>query len=83
MASAKGKAPAKKTKAPAPAPDGTAAIAEGRLPIGVPSFIQAWHRDFDYLYIVGPRVPNPMPALLEELDSASQFVLYKIRKPKP
>ena len=60
-----------------------AAIAEGRLPIGVPSFIQAWHRDFDYLYIVGPRVPNPMPALLEELDSASQFVLYKIRKPKP
>ena len=60
-----------------------AAIVEGRLPTGVPSFIQAWHRDYDYLYIVGPRVPNPMPALLEELDSASRFVLYKIRKPKP
>ena len=60
-----------------------AAIVEGRLPIGVPTFIQAWHRNFDYLYIVGPRVPNPMPALLEELDSASQFILYKIRKPKP
>ena len=57
-------------------------IAEGRIPTSVPSFIRAWHRDFDYLYIVGPRIPNPMPVLLEELDGASQFALYKIRKPK-
>jgi hypothetical protein len=40
----------------------------------------SWQRDFDYLYVVGPRIPNPMPNLLEELDAAPRFVLYKIRK---
>src|SRR6266540_5161498 len=33
-------------------------VAEGRKPANLPPFIQAWHRDFDYLYVVGPRVPQ-------------------------
>ncbi len=33
-------------------------------------------RDFDYLYVLGPRISNLMPTLLEELDHSSGFVLY-------
>lgn len=45
-----------------------------------PAFIRTWQRDFDYLYVIGPPIPNPMPRNLEELYAASRFVLYKIRK---
>lgn len=56
------------------------AIADNKAsPDTVPA-IRSWHRDFDYLYLVGPRIPNPMPGLLEELDAAPRFVLYRIRK---
>jgi hypothetical protein len=55
------------------------AIAENEAP-NAPAFIRSWQHDFDYLYVVGPRTPNPMPSILEELDAASRFVLYKIRK---
>lgn len=55
------------------------AIAENQAP-NVPAFIRSWPHDFDYLYVVGPPIPNPMPNLLEELDAASRFVLYRIRK---
>jgi hypothetical protein len=58
------------------------AIVEGNGPAGTPSFIRSWHRDYDYLYIVGTSRPNPMPGILEELDAASRFVLYRIRKPR-
>lgn len=46
----------------------------------VPAYIRTWHRDFDYLYLVGPAAPNPIPDLLQELQASSRFVLYRIRK---
>jgi hypothetical protein len=36
-------------------------------------------RDYDYLYVLGPHVVNPLPSLIEEVDSSARFVLYKIR----
>jgi hypothetical protein len=56
------------------------AIAESRAPADVPAFITSWHRDFDYLYVVGPRTPNALPNVLQEVDAGSRFVLYRIRK---
>jgi hypothetical protein len=55
------------------------AIAENTAP-DAPAFVRSWQRDFDYLYIVGPYVRNPMPSMLEELYSAPRFALYRIRK---
>jgi hypothetical protein len=57
-----------------------AAIAAGRTSPDIPPFIRTWHRDYDYLYVLGPHVANPLPDLLEELDSSRRFVLYKIRR---
>jgi hypothetical protein len=56
------------------------AIAAGQTPPDVPPFIRTWYRDYDYLYVLGPRVVNPLPNLLEELDRSARFVLYKIRR---
>jgi hypothetical protein len=56
------------------------AIAAGKSAEGMPTFLRSWQRDFDYLYMLGPQIANPMPALLEELDHSSRFVLYKIRR---
>jgi hypothetical protein len=56
------------------------AIAAGQTPSDIPPFIRTWHRDYDYLYVLGPRVANPLPNLLEELDRSARFVLYKIRR---
>jgi hypothetical protein len=57
-----------------------ASIAAGKTAASVPAFIKSWQRDFDYLYVLGSQVANPMPALLEELDRSPRFVLYKIRR---
>jgi hypothetical protein len=57
-----------------------AAIAAGRPPTGIPAFVRTWQRDYDYLYVLGPRVANPLPDLLEELDGSARFVLYKVRR---
>lgn len=57
-----------------------AALADGKSAANVPTFIRSWQKDFDYLYVLGPHIPNPMPALLEERTSAARFVLYKIRR---
>jgi hypothetical protein len=59
---------------------GLVAIAAGQMPLETPPFVRTWYRDYDYLYLLGPRVPNPMPELLEELDRSSRFVLYKIHR---
>jgi len=56
------------------------AIAAGQTSSDIPPFIRTWYRDYDYLYVLGPRVANPLPNLLEELDSSVRFVLYKIRR---
>jgi hypothetical protein len=56
------------------------AIATGQPPSGVPLFISTWPRDYDYLYVLGPRTANPLPDLLEELEASRRFVLYRIRQ---
>ncbi|WP_035969419.1 hypothetical protein [Bradyrhizobium sp. WSM1417] len=57
-----------------------AAIAASRPPAGVPPFVRTWHQDYDYLYVLGPQAPNPLPYLLESLDTSERFVLYKIHR---
>ena len=57
-----------------------AALAAGKTAANVPAYIQSWQNDFDYLYVLGPAIPDPMPALLEERATAARFVLYKIRR---
>jgi hypothetical protein len=56
------------------------AIADGRQPFDVPGYAYHWYRDFDYLYLVGRRIPNPMPQLLQELFAGERFTLYRIGK---
>ena len=56
------------------------AIAAGKTGADIPPFVQSWYRDYDYLYVLGPHIANPLPNLLEELDSSARFVLYKIRR---
>jgi hypothetical protein len=55
-------------------------IATGSAPAGAPSFVQTWHRDFDYLYVLGPAVRNPLPDRLREVDRSARFVLYRINR---
>lgn len=57
-----------------------AAIATGRPPAGAPQFVRSWHRDFDYLYVLGSPAANPLPDLLEVLQTSERFVLYRIRR---
>jgi hypothetical protein len=56
-------------------------IAEGAVPAGTPRFIRAWARDFDFLYLVGPKIANPMPERLVQVAAGPRFVLYRIKKP--
>lgn len=56
-------------------------IAERGAPAGTPEFLRAWQKDFDYLYLIGPKTANPMPDLLVEVARAPRFVVYRIRKP--
>jgi hypothetical protein len=64
-----------------PAPEITALpdIASGTYK-DAPLYLQSWPSKYDYLYVVGPRAPNPMPLLLHELDAGSRFVLYQVGK---
>jgi hypothetical protein len=57
-----------------------AAIAAGKTSSDVPPFIRSWYRDYNYLYVLGPRVQNPLPDLLEQVDASRRFVLYRIRR---
>ena len=57
-----------------------AAIATGQPPAGAPQFVRSWHRDFDYLYVLGSPAANPLPDLLEVLETSERFVLYRIRR---
>jgi hypothetical protein len=58
-------------------------IAEGRIADGDPAYLKAWTADYDYLYLSGPRTPNPLPGLLTEMTTAARFTLYKIRHNSP
>jgi hypothetical protein len=55
-------------------------VAEHGPPAGTPLFVQNWARDFDYLYLIGPSIPNPMPDRLEFMLAAPRFALYRVRK---
>jgi hypothetical protein len=59
---------------------GLAAIAASQTALETPAFVRTWYRDYDYLYVLGPSVANPLPELLEELDRSARFVLYKIKR---
>jgi hypothetical protein len=54
------------------------AIAGGNSTAAIPPFIQTWHHDFDYLYVLGPASANPLPDRLQEVHRSARFVLYKI-----
>lgn len=56
------------------------AIAAGKTSPAVPAFIAGWPRDYDYLYLLGSRIDNPMPERLTELTSSARFTLYKINQ---
>lgn len=57
------------------------AIARGMQLDGLPSYVADWTRDFDYLYLLGPEAPNPLPGLLSPLSSGTRFTLYRINRP--
>ncbi|MET0675854.1 MAG: hypothetical protein ABW175_08655, partial [Bradyrhizobium sp.] len=48
---------------------------ERGAPAGTPPFVQNWQRDFDYLYLIGPSIPNPMPDRLEFVMGAAPICL--------
>jgi hypothetical protein len=56
------------------------ALAKGGSSPASPPFVLHWLSDFDYLYVVGTHIANPMPELLDELASSERFTLYRIRK---
>ena len=56
------------------------AIAAGRTAPEVPQFIRSWTNDYDYLYLLGEPIANPMPELLEVLFSSRRFVLYGVHR---
>jgi hypothetical protein len=60
-----------------------AAIAKGAPPPGTQKYVRSWHRDFDYLYVLGPHRENPLPALLKEVDRGRRFILYRILRTPP
>jgi hypothetical protein len=55
-------------------------IADGKIAGDIPAFVRNWHRDYDYLYVLGTPSANPMPDLLERIDAGSRFVLYRVRR---
>ncbi|WP_027573110.1 hypothetical protein [Bradyrhizobium sp. WSM1743] len=64
-----------------PVPSGLlAAIARGQAPAEAPPFVRTWYRDFDYLYVLGSPAANPLPDLLEVLETSQRFALYRIRR---
>lgn len=55
-------------------------IAAGRPVPGTSPYVADWTRDFDYLYVVGPLAPNPLPGLLVMLGEGQRFNAYRIAK---
>ena len=44
----------------------------------VPRFLRHWTSEFDYLYLVGPHIANPLPGRIEELTGGKLFAMYRI-----
>ena len=57
-----------------------AAVANGAATSNTPAYVRDWVHDYDYLYLVGPPGPNPMPNRLTALTTNSSFTLYQIIK---
>jgi hypothetical protein len=57
-----------------------AAVASGASTSDVPVYIRDWLHDYDYLYLVGPEGPNPMPNRLSAVTAGNNFTLYRITK---
>ena len=55
-----------------------AALANGTKISEVPPHVRDWVHDYDYLYLIGPRGPNPIPTRLAALSISNSFTLYKI-----
>ena len=55
-------------------------LAEGESPPDIPSYVRSWQTDFEYLYVLGPAAPNPMPDRLEVREADPRFAVYRIRK---
>jgi hypothetical protein len=59
-----------------------AALATGTDDPHVPRFLRHWTSEFDYLYLVGPRIANPLPGRIEELTGGKLFTMYRISPTK-
>ena len=57
-----------------------AAVANGATISDTPAHVRNWVHDYDYLYLVGPPGPNPMPDRLAVLTTDRGFTLYRIIK---
>lgn len=57
-----------------------AAVANGNKASKAPLHVRDWVHDYDYLYLIGPRGPNPMPNRLTTLTASNSFTLYQIIK---
>ena len=57
-----------------------AAVANGASTSDIPTHVRDWLHDYDYLYLIGPRGPNPMPSRLTALTASDSFTLYRIIK---
>jgi len=55
------------------------AIAAGADRKTLPEFARHWPDYYDYLYLLGPHISNPIPSLLHEIDKSRSFTLYRIR----
>jgi hypothetical protein len=56
------------------------AIAEGQSVPGAPQYIHNWQNDFDYLYLLGPHVPNLCLTTLVEIATDRRFTVYRIQR---
>ena len=54
------------------------ATAHGESPPQGLEFIERWPERYQYLYMLGPRVPNPLPGILEEIAAGGRFILYRV-----
>jgi hypothetical protein len=54
-------------------------LAHGSDDARIPRFIRHWAQEFDYLYLVGPILPNPLPEQLHEVGGGPRFTMYRIR----
>src|SRR5207237_748105 len=55
-------------------------LARGEPVSDAPQYVRAWANDFDYVYLVGPRIPDALSGVLDELTSSRRFTLYRIIK---